>query len=876
MNGLNGGAARPLLLHRHRMQAQHPRRGESWMPVLFGACLMLLVTTTWVATHRTISSLESAQPPGHVGEGWARRDGGPPGAAAAAAAPAPPGGGDGSGGGGGGGGGGHGPGPGDTTSVVTSGDALSRAFGALADKWGARGGAAAAAAAAAAGAGGAAGAPPGADAVALAGAALPDSERDIELHPDRVAAVVGRAKAAEVEQLLQLGGGAPGGGGGELRDLYGANAGGIFFGPLSGAANATCPKGGPTLRGAQVAAAVLAGAGSAARLERAVRALLRRWGRAPEGVRGQLHLFVAVDGSDPDVIKVATHFAVETMGVVRLVQRAPGPGEPPPLPAPAGCGGADAGRPAHVLFLLRLFLECFRYPSLLLLPDGAELAPDALQMFAGAAWLLASDPSLMCIAGGGAPGDAAAASADAGLLLRSDSSDGPPRGWMVGAAAGRRLLDGWRAATAGLPPGARPPGVADGGEGWAAYLRSAAVRGGRQCIVPELPRVRAAACGGGGASNSSGGGGVADGWFDDGEGDAAAPGGGDSSGGKGGGEVAAPGALPGGPGVTTVGGLLAQVGPEKGRRRRLAAAAGGGAEGAAAADSGKAPAAAAAAAEGSESAGAAKSGDAAAAPAAAGAALGAGAKASGARRRRGGVAWMEADLAWLMEPSYGKVFMQHLAGAKPVALASARALSARRRARRLRYGAAAEYRADMDMLGLPTATAQLPDGERYCFPVPAGPVGADGAVGATREHCQDFMPPLSYRGVVPAYSPAGARVFVTPAAYDAVLPSDPAPAPAPAGAGAGAAAAAAPAEAEPEVSDEMLDAYLDDPYGDLDAEGEAGFDEDEDEGGAIAGDDGYDDEDAVLDEYEATRARDEADSGGGGSSPGEAAAAAGA
>jgi hypothetical protein len=183
---------------------------------------MLLVATTWVGTHRTISNLESghaAHPDMmHPAEGWAARDGHLAAAAHAAVAPAVSavvsGGAT------------IAPGPGDANAAVTSGAALSRVFGALSNSWGAHsttgGGAAGGAAAAAAlpshgGAAGAVGllAAAGADAVAMAGAALADSERDIELRPERVAAVVGRAKAAEMEQLLQRG--AAEGAGAEMR-----------------------------------------------------------------------------------------------------------------------------------------------------------------------------------------------------------------------------------------------------------------------------------------------------------------------------------------------------------------------------------------------------------------------------------------------------------------------------------------------------------------------------------------------------------------------------------------------------------------------------------------------------------------------------------
>lgn len=105
------------------------------------------------------------------------------------------------------------------------------------------------------------------------------------------------------------------------------------------------------------------------------------------------------DGPDPDVKKVAMHYAVETMGIVRLLHHGKNASallKEDPSSSPEKCS-TDPGRPAHQLFLLRVFFECFQYPALLVLRDDARLAPDALALFAGAQWLLTSDPSLWCV-----------------------------------------------------------------------------------------------------------------------------------------------------------------------------------------------------------------------------------------------------------------------------------------------------------------------------------------------------------------------------------------------------------------------------------------------------------------------------------------------
>jgi hypothetical protein len=93
--------------------------------------------------------------------------------------------------------------------------------------------------------------------------------------------------------------------------LYGSNAGSILFGPISGAESAACPAGAPDLRGTQAAAVVVAGAGSAARLERTMQGLLRRWGHTGEDVRGLFHIYVAVVGGRGWIASGAGEFWVD-------------------------------------------------------------------------------------------------------------------------------------------------------------------------------------------------------------------------------------------------------------------------------------------------------------------------------------------------------------------------------------------------------------------------------------------------------------------------------------------------------------------------------------------------------------------------------------
>jgi len=77
--------------------------------------------------------------------------------------------------------------------------------------------------------------------------------------------------------------------------LYAQGAGGIWIGPIDGAEAAACPTGvSPQAGGQQTALVVMAGAGSAGRLQATLQELLGVLGRAGEEVRGLFHLYVGV------------------------------------------------------------------------------------------------------------------------------------------------------------------------------------------------------------------------------------------------------------------------------------------------------------------------------------------------------------------------------------------------------------------------------------------------------------------------------------------------------------------------------------------------------------------------------------------------------
>lgn len=199
------------------------------------------------------------------------------------------------------------------------------------------------------------------------------------------------------------------------------------------------------------------------------------------------------DGFDEDVRSVSSHFAVTTVGAVRVISRAPAVHE----------RDADAWRPANILFLVRMFLQCLAYPSLLLLPHDARLAEDALPMFAGTQWLLESDPTLWCIAGASGLGDrrgAGAAGGDA-LLLRTDAVPPMGAGLLLGRRGGSLLLRRWMDADTTTHNGSSRGHVKPSGTGWTTWLRHIALASRQQCIVPDVPRVMDA---GGAASGGAG------------------------------------------------------------------------------------------------------------------------------------------------------------------------------------------------------------------------------------------------------------------------------------------------------------------------------------------------------------------------------------
>ena len=176
----------------------------------------------------------------------------------------------------------------------------------------------------------------------------------------------------------------------------------------------------------------------------------------------------------------------------------------------------------HQRFMLHIVLDCFKYPAVLFLDPDMELSSDFFGYLAATQWLLLSDSSLYCVSAWNEFGRSQLASS-AWSLLRTDYH--PAKAWIISAAVGQELLGLWRNSSssrgkiaaaagghggggargrqwgrqqrgAGVREGGKKISVAAGGlaldasmEEWMKFIRRPDVRRGRQCILPERPRV---------------------------------------------------------------------------------------------------------------------------------------------------------------------------------------------------------------------------------------------------------------------------------------------------------------------------------------------------------------------------------------------------
>jgi hypothetical protein len=164
----------------------------------------------------------------------------------------------------------------------------------------------------------------------------------------------------------------------------------------------------------------------------------------------------------------------------------------------------------HQRFMLHIMLDCFKYPAVLFLSSDMELSPDLFGYLAATQWLLLSDSSLYCVSAWNEFGRLQMANS-VWSLLRTDYH--PARAWIITAAVGQELLGLWRnssissrgraAGEAGKQQGVGVGGTARKVSGtvaegwgldasmveWMGFIRRPDVRRGRQCILPERPRV---------------------------------------------------------------------------------------------------------------------------------------------------------------------------------------------------------------------------------------------------------------------------------------------------------------------------------------------------------------------------------------------------
>eukprot|EP00775_Hariotina_reticulata_P009233 gene9233-9398_t len=377
---------------------------------------------------------------------------------------------------------------------------------------------------------------------AAAAASMQDEGRDIELHPSKVADV----------------------------SLYGQGAGTVVFSPHANLS--TCPEG-TASPGSAAAAVVLLAGSSVQALRRSMDSLVMLYSKASPDIRAALHMYVGLDSDDAEMRQVAQSYALDTMGMVKLVHHSsseehassnqkydqqqkekagtaagqaaatnaagtPGgrnvsarrqllnhptagksqgpqpagqvpqqkmqsqdkalghssqqqgqqpqpqpqlsasPAQPPPRPRQHG------GRPwvtsrvrsGHLRLMLHVFLECFKYPAIVLLEDDLKPAPDLLDFFAATSWLLSSDPvSTYCISAWNPLGHRQLR-VHPNRLLRTDTH--PGKAWMISKEVGLQLLRNW-------PSTAHSSSTSD----WLTYVTHHDAKAGRQCIVPEMPRV---------------------------------------------------------------------------------------------------------------------------------------------------------------------------------------------------------------------------------------------------------------------------------------------------------------------------------------------------------------------------------------------------
>eukprot|EP00775_Hariotina_reticulata_P008428 gene8428-8611_t len=168
-------------------------------------------------------------------------------------------------------------------------------------------------------------------------------------------------------------------------------------------------------------------------------------------------LFVSVDGGhQPTLIFAVAIGAAANIQVIRHV------------PNVTRCNySGSCNLATHYLMLLQLFSQCLHAPRLLFLEDDLLVSPDFFSYFEATSWVLSNDETLWCISAWNDHGQEGRA-ANSTALYRTDIM--PGLGWMLKAWTAQELVSIWPI------------------EGWDDWMRDVEIRGGRQCVFPEVSR----------------------------------------------------------------------------------------------------------------------------------------------------------------------------------------------------------------------------------------------------------------------------------------------------------------------------------------------------------------------------------------------------
>lgn len=181
-----------------------------------------------------------------------------------------------------------------------------------------------------------------------------------------------------------------------LQELYDQGAAGTVVFKQPQGDLSSCPEGTTSPQGATALVLLTAASRDTAVLKHSVDSLLLLYSQASADVRSAFHLYIGLDGggsggdSTDSVLHLGQRYAEEVLGTVKLVHSTPSNS------SSSSQGGGAASD--HVRLMLHVFLECLKYPAVLLLDDGMELLPDLLDFFDATHWLLVRRAEMCVVA----------------------------------------------------------------------------------------------------------------------------------------------------------------------------------------------------------------------------------------------------------------------------------------------------------------------------------------------------------------------------------------------------------------------------------------------------------------------------------------------